>query len=311
MRSTIHMGLWTACLIFAPLTLSAQQAPSFAGTVRADDMAGLSYEARGCIVAVSETARRDGRAKAGEPLVALDAMRSDLALQSARARVLDLEAAVEERQLAIEAARADVDRRAQERDFAGKEFARNDAMFRRGLINEATMETVERRVMDARFAADRAAEALASAVSARKRAEIAQDIGTLDLRTAEISHDQLTVTAPYDGVLLGFDANVGDCVQEGALAAQIYDPSEKAVDIYVLIEQLATPDTEGVAVGGPVRISRVNGEICTGTVTRIETEVNLETQYVQATIDVDPQCAPGLFLNEAVEVTPLPVTEGS
>ena len=80
-------------------------------------------------------------------------------------RVLDLEAAVFERQLAIDAAQASVERRVQE--LVGKEFARNEKIFRRGLLNETAMEAVESRLMNAAFAADQASETQASAVSAR------------------------------------------------------------------------------------------------------------------------------------------------
>ena len=48
-----------------------------------------------------------------------------------------------------------------------------------------------------------------------------------------------------------------------------------------------------------MKISRANGEVCGGVVTRIDTEANLETQYVKSSIEVDQDCATGLFLNEA------------
>ena len=145
------------------------------------DITGLSYEAAGCIVALSDDARRRGVAQAGQVLVELDHELTDLAVDSARARVADLEAAVQERQLDIDAAEADVARRAEERAFVDREFTRSEAMFQRGLINESSMEAVERRMLDAKFAADRASEALASARSAKARAEIALEIGRLEL----------------------------------------------------------------------------------------------------------------------------------
>ncbi|GAA4221074.1 hypothetical protein GGQ68_000307 [Sagittula marina] len=44
------------------------------------------------------------------------------------------------------------------------------------MINETTMEAVERRMLDARFGADQAREAIASAQLAYTRAEIAVEI---------------------------------------------------------------------------------------------------------------------------------------
>ncbi|MBV2360484.1 HlyD family efflux transporter periplasmic adaptor subunit [Thalassococcus sp. CAU 1522] len=274
----------------------------FLGTVRASDIHGLSYEARGCITEVAQDIDRDPTARAGQVLVRLNDRQSALSLQTAAARLLDLDAAVEERILALRAARADDRRRQQELAFVAKEFERNNTLFRRGLINETTLEAVERRVMDAEFAAERAKEAIDSAVSAVSRAEIARDIGRLERQSAEINHANLSVVAPFDGVLLGFEAKVGDCVQEGQLAAQIYAPHRKVVDIHVLIGTVAPSTPDGLAIGAPVVLHRVTGPDCDGTVIQIGTEADLETQYVKATIEVDPTCAPALFLNEAVEV---------
>ena len=108
--------------------------------------------------------------------------------------------------------------------------------------------------------------------------------------------------APFDGVLVGFDANSGDCIAEGALAGRIYVPEQKSVDVFFRISRLTEEGGGGVSVGAEVQVTRVNGAACGGTITRIDTEADLETQFVEATVDVDPTCAPNLFLNESVEV---------
>lgn len=282
------------------------QAESYVGTVRARDVNGLSYGVRGCIARVSEAALRDQVATAGQMLVELDDAQSQLALRTAEARLSDLKAAVEQRELDVAAAVAAERRRDEELAFVSKEFDRNQAMFRRGLINETTMEGVERRMMDARFAADLSREAVASARSARARADIAVEIGALDLRTAEIAHEDLVLNAPFDGVLVGFEPRVGACVTEGALAGQIYDPERKAVDVYVLIARLSGADAATVARGAQVTVRRGNGQGCGGSITWIDTEADLESQYVKTTIDVEQACAAALFLNEAVEVEMAP-----
>lgn len=277
----------------------------FFGTVQASDIAGLSYEARGCVVEVSDQARRERVASAGQVLVRLDDQRSLLALRTAEARLSELEAQIEERELAIQSATADDRRRQQELELTTAEYERNSTMLGRGLINETTMEAVERRFMEARFAADRAQEAIATAKSAKRRAEIAHEIGKLDVQSAQLNHEMLVLTAPIDGVLVGFETNVGDCVQEGELAAQIYAPSEKSVEVFILISRLSQTGQNGISTGTDVRITRVNQQVCGGTITRFDTEADLENQFVKATIEVDEDCAPQLFLNEAVEVEAL------
>ncbi|KHQ53362.1 efflux RND transporter periplasmic adaptor subunit [Mameliella alba] len=275
---------------------------TFFGTVQASDMLGLSYEAGGCVVEVSDKAKRARVATAGQVLVRLDDKRSMLALRTAESRVAELAATIEERELDIQSAIADDKRRQQELDLTTAEYERNSTMLGRGLINETTMEGVERRFMEAQFAADRAQEAIATARAAKRRAEIAHEIGQLDLQTAQLNHEQLVLTAPIDGVLVGFETNVGDCVSAGERAAQIYAPSEKSVDVFILISRLSESGPTGISDGSGVRITRVNGQVCAGTITRFDTEADLENQFVKATIEVDETCAPDLFLNEAVEV---------
>jgi multidrug resistance efflux pump len=275
---------------------------AFFGNVRASEISSLSYGARGCVVEVSEDAKREREVQKGQVLVKLDDLRSQLALKTAEGRLAELQAASEERQLALQAALADDRRRNQELGLVSEEFERSSVLMGRGLINESTMDAIERRFMEANFAAERAKEAIANARAAIKRAEIALEIGELDLQSARIDLDDLQLTAPFDGVLVGFDANIGDCVQEGALAGRIYVPDQKSVDVYFRISRLTAPDASGMAIGATVKVKRINGEICDGAITQIDTEADLESQFVEATINVDAACAPSLFLNEAVEV---------
>jgi hypothetical protein len=290
----------------SPISEERPERIFFAGTVEAREITGISYETSGCIVAVSESARRTGIAEAEHVLVRLDTQASEIAHETSSARVADLEAAVSERQLSIDAAEASVDRRMQELALVAKEFARTQQIFRRGLVNEATIEGVESRMMNTNFAVDQAREAMASAFSAKKRAEIALKIGRLELRSQTDSLENLTLRAPFEGVLLDFEPNVGDCVTAGASAAQIYTPAKKAVEMFVKVSQLMAPRSSGVTIGATVKIKRFNGEICDGTINWVGTEADLENQFIKSLIEVNENCAPALYLNEAVEVETLP-----
>ena len=291
--STVITTLATAAL--------GQDSFNLAGTVLTGSKTGLSYETRGCITAVSSEAVKSGLATKGQVLIALDDRSAKLTLATTQARLADLEAAVDERAFAITSAKADMSRATQDLEFADKEFKRTEVLFRRGLINDTQMETVEKRKSDATFAVDRASEALIRAEAAKARAEIARDIGILDVEARTLDLDALIVRAPFDGVLLDFEPNVGDCVQDGAQAATIYGPNDKVVETFVLVDQLANAEG-GVSVGNTVNVIRTNGDTCPGTFASIGTEANLETQNVKTTIDLDSTCAPALFLNEAVEI---------
>ena len=299
--------LGAVVLLFAslPQQVFAQeqtvQGETYFGTVRAREITSLSYGARGCITAVAENAKVAGSAEKGQLLVQLDDARSQLALRSAEGRLAELKAALEERGLAIVSAQSDERRRLQELDFVTEEFERSQVMLGRGLINETAMDVIERRFMDATFAAERSGETIATAEAAYRRAIIAVEIAELDARSAQITLDMFSLYAPIDGVLVGFESSLGDCVQEGALAARIYDPSQKSVDVFFPISRLSAPETRGLAVGSKVAVTRVNGARCDGVITRVDTEADPETQFVEATVDVSADCAPALFLNESVE----------
>ena len=302
----LKFGLTFAALAFPAFAQETFQTVNLAGTVVADNKTGLSYKARGCITGLSQAAVKSGKATAGQVLVELDDRSATLAVKSANARVSDLEAAVDESEFSITVAKADGARIKEEQDFVDREFERTRVLFRRGLVNETTLETAERRKLDATFAVDRTAEALERAISARSRANIALEIGQLDVRARELDLEALTMRSPFDGVLLNFQPNIGDCVSEGALAAQIYAPDEKSVETFVFVDQLVDTASGDVVVGNPVNVIRVNGQICPGVFSLVGTEADLESQNVKTTIELDASCAPTMFLNEAVGIETLP-----
>ena len=65
---------------------------------------------------------------------------------------------------------------------------------------------------------------------------------------------------------------------------------------------LVNAEKMGVAVGNSVNVIRTNGQICEGIFSVVGTEADLESQNVKAIIDLDPTCAPSMFLNEAVKI---------
>ena len=306
MRFTLIIGLVIATIFtrsgfaqepFEPLSL--------AGTVIADNKTGLSFGARGCIIEISKKAVQSSNAFAEQLLVRLDDRAAILALKTAQARLNDLEAALNERDLAISVVKAEITRVEEEQRFVDKEFERTHILFQRGLVNETTLETAERRKMEALFAVDRSKEELKRVISNKARANIAVEIGNLEVLARELDLDELTLKSPFSGVLLNFAPKLGDCVSQGSLAAQIYSPDEKSVETFVFMDQLVAGQSFGIVVGNPVDVIRINEDICRGKISLIDTQANLETQNVKITIKLNPQCASIMFLNEAVTIKTL------
>jgi multidrug resistance efflux pump len=278
------------------------QPVSLSGTVFANNETGLSYQTGGCISEVSSQSLTTGKAYQGQVLVELDDRNAILAFKTAEARLLDLEASVEDSDFAIEVAKADVGRVEEEFQFVEREFERTKVLFERGLVNETTFEAAERRKLETTFSVQRAKEALGRSVSSKTRSLIALDIGKLELAGRQLDLDELIVRAPHDGILLEFEPNIGDCVSQSSLAAKLYRPEEKSVETFIFVEQLVNAKEIGVAVGNLVNVIRTNGQKCSGIFSLVGTEADLESQNVKAIIDLDPTCAPSMFLNEAVKI---------
>ena len=275
---------------------------SLSGTVLANNETSLSYQTSGCIAEVSSQSLTTSKTYQGQILVELDDRNAVLALKTAQARLLDLEASVDDSDFAIEVAKADVGRVEEEFQFVQREFERTKVLFERGLVNETTLEAAERRKLEATFSVQRAKEALSRSISSKTRSLIALDIGKLELEGRQLDLDELIVRAPHDGILLDFEPNIGDCVSQSSLAAKLYRPEEKSVETFIFVEQLVNAEEMGVAVGNSVNVIRTNGQICKGIFSVVGTEADLESQNVKAIIDLDPTCAPSMFLNEAVKI---------
>ena len=305
MMTTLNLLKLSVILSFLATALFAQTGGErirLAGTVVADNMTGLSYRVRGCITSISKEATNTGSAAVNQELIKLDDRVAKMAVATAVARVKDLEAEVGDSEFSITTVHAEIIRVQEEQDFVVREFERTRLLFQRGLVNETTLEAAARRKMEASFALERIQEDLQRALSGKSRAEIALDIGLLELNARQSDLEDFTIHAPFRGVLLNFNPKVGDCVSQGALAAQIYKPNDKSVETFAFMNNLVDANQFGLTIGNPVQVIRVNGESCPGKISLVGTEANLETQSVKVRIKLDPNCAVEMFLNEGVKI---------
>ena len=307
--NNFRFGWLVFILLIISSTASSEnsfQSLSLSGTVFANNETSLSYQTSGCIAEVSSQSLTTSKTYQGQVLVKLDDRNALLAFKTAQARLLDLEASVDDSDYAIEVAKADVGRVEEEFEFVQREFERTKVLFERGLVNETTLEAAERRKLEATFSVQRAKEALSRSISSKTRSLIALDIGKLELEGRQLDLDELIVRTPHDGILLDFEPNIGDCVSQGSLAAKVYRPDEKSVETFIFVEQLVNAEKIGIAVGNSVNVIRTNGQVCRGIFSLVGTQADLESQNVKATIDLDPACAPLMFLNEAVKIETVP-----
>ena len=303
--ATLNLSKLSVIFSILATTLFAQtggEPISLAGTVVADNMAGLSYRVRGCIKSVSKKAINTGLATINQELIKLDDRVAKMAVATAVARIKNLEAEVGDREFSVTVVQAEIIRAQEEQDFVAREYERTRLLFQRGLVNETTLEAAERRKMEASFTLERIQEELQRALSGKSRAEIALDIGLLELNARQFDLQELAMQAPFSGVLLNFNPKIGDCVSQGALAAQIYKPKDKSVETFAFMDNLVDAKQFGLTKGNSVQVIRVNGDSCPGQISLVGTEANLETQSVKVRIKLDPNCAVKMFLNEGVKI---------
>ena len=305
MMTTLNLLKLSVILYFLATALFAQTGGErirLAGTVVADNMTGLSYRVRGCITSISKEATNTGSAAVNQELIKLDDRVAKMAVAAAVARVKDLEAEVGDSEFSITTVHAEIIRVQEEQDFVKREFERTRLLFQRGLVNETTLEAAARRKMEASFALERIQEDLQRALSGKSRAEIALDIGLLELNARQFDLQELVMQAPFSGVLLNFNPKIGDCVSQGALAAQIYKPKDKSVETFAFMDNLVDAKQFGLTIGNSMQVISVNGDSCPGQISLVGTEANLETQSVKVRIKLDPNCAVKMFLNEGVKI---------
>ena len=301
-RYLLKLGVIFSFLATSLFAQTGGEPISLAGTIVADNMTGLSYRVRGCITSVSKEATNTGIAAINQKLIKLDDRAAKIAVATAVARVKDLEAEVDDREFSVTAVQAEIIRVQEEQDFVVREYERTRLLFQRGIVNETTLEAAARRKMEAIFALERIQEELQRALSGKSRAEIALDIGLLELNARQFDLQELAMQAPFSGVLLNFNPKIGDCVSQGALAAQIYKPKDKSVETFAFMDNLVDAKQFGLTIGNSVQVIRVNGDSCPGQISLVGTEANLETQSVKVRIKLDPNCAVKMFLNEGVKI---------
>lgn len=239
------------------------------GYVVAQRRAAVASKATGRLVELN--VREGSRVKAGEVIARLDA--ADVQAQIAAAR-----AAVREAQARIAQAEADARN-------AEAELRRNRQLVAQQFLSAAALD-----VSLARAGAARAA--VASARAARARAEA-------ELRLQEVNRDYAEIRAPFDGVVLVKNANVGDIITPFSSAAGAQGAVVTMADMGTLEVEadVSESNVARVRIGQPVEITldalpdaRFRGEVASivPTVDRAKATVMTKIRFES----LDPRVLP-------------------
>jgi HlyD family secretion protein len=166
------------------------------GYVVAQRRAAVASKATGRLVELK--VREGSLVKAGELIGRIDASDVDAALVAARAGIGQAEAAQKQ-------AEADLRRNEAEAANAEAELRRQQDLVRQGFVSPQAVEAAERRAAAARAGVEwsRAAIVSAQAAIAQARAQV---------QVQQVTKEQTEIRAPFDGVVLVKNANVGDMI---------------------------------------------------------------------------------------------------
>ena len=172
-------------------------------------------------------------AQAAVAAATADADRADAAVGQATAEVDASTAAIEEAKAAVTAADA-------ARDGLPSGVSSNQRRAARAEVDRAQAALDAAR---AQRSAARAARLVAEGAAVAARAEVAR--AEAGLAAATTARDDLTLEAPFDGVVASVDAEVGETIGPGTPAVRVADPSEWRFETVDLDETLVGRIAEG------------------------------------------------------------------
>ena len=123
----------------------------------------------------------------------------------ARLENQDLSASLDQARAALQTVRAELDQAVAEQDDATKSFARQQELIKQGIVARSEYDLAEARYR----------RAVAAAHGARSSIRSAESL----LRGAEVAYDYAQIRAPFDGVVLTKNADVGDIITPLGAAA--------------------------------------------------------------------------------------------
>jgi HlyD family secretion protein len=270
----------SSVLLSTPSQQYAQLTAS--GYVVAQRRAAVASKATGRLLELK--VREGSVVKKGDLLARVDASDVQAQIEAAAANVRQAEAAV--KQAEAEAANAEA------------ELRRNQQLVAQGFLSSATLD-----LSSAKAGSARAAVAAA-------RASVGQ--GQAQLKLQQVNRDFTEIRAPFDGVVLVKNANVGDIITPFSSAAGSLGSVVTMADMSTLeVEADVSESNLGKArIGQPVEITldalpglRFRGQVATivPTVDRAKATVMTKIQFEQ----LDPRILPDMsakvtFLSRAV-----------
>lgn len=283
----------TAVLVSYPSQQYVQLTAS--GYVVAQRRAAVASKATGRLLELN--VREGSKIKKGELIARLDASDVQAAMAATQAGVRQAEAAQRQAETGVRQAQV-------EQLNAEAEFKRAQSLQSQGFISAQSLEATQRR-----FDAARASLATAQAAVSQAQASVAQ--AQAQTRVQQVNQDFTEIRAPFDGVVLVKNANVGDIITPFSSAAGSQGAVVTMADMSTLEVEadVSESNLSKATIGQPVEITldalpelRLRGKVgsIVPTVDRAKATVMTKIQFEK----LDPRILPEMsakvsFLSQA------------
>jgi multidrug efflux pump subunit AcrA (membrane-fusion protein) len=245
--------------------------------------------------------------KEGQMLARLDQSSLIIAMNQARAALATAKATLNKvlagtRQELIQQAEADFSSAKANLEWAQKEFARNEALYRRHVVSQKSLDSIKMQLQVAEAQYKKAKEYLEMAKRGSTpedievaRAQVAQ--AEVALKMAEKNLEDSVIAAPFPGVVLKRLKNEGEYITSTPDTPIIY-----IADIHKVKVELDIPEDkiQDICLGqrAEIRVDGYPDEVFQGQVSLIRPLINSQTRTFTVKLDVpnpDYRLKPGMY----------------
>ena len=286
-RVVSRAGHWTATLFAAMIAGCTGNGGKLilSGNIETDDH-DLISPATAQILSIRVT--EGGRVRVGDTVAILDTISvaaayraSQAAEAEAQAKVSDLEFGTDREK--IRAARAQLEIARANLAQAERDWARNDSLFARGLVDARTVEQATLARDNAKSSLEASRQNLADLERGARTyqleaARAALDRGSQERTARQRDFDRLILTATRDGVIQFLPFQPGEYVPAGRAVATIIDPDDLWAKVYVPEGRM-----KDVAIGQKIRfrVDASPGKDYTAAVVFLASEAEFTPRNVQ------------------------------
>lgn len=185
----------------------------------------LASEPGGRAVHVAEAARAGMAVARGSTLLEVDALPQQSSLDRARALLAEAQADHRAASQAVDLAVAELETARAEHALRQTIEERQASLARRGVVPPSALDEAALAVLASGKALTLRTHGLRAAEIALPRAALAVDRARLAVEDAERALAQTVLRAPFDGVLVRFDAAEGDLLKPGEPFGRLIDPT--------------------------------------------------------------------------------------